>query len=71
MDIAFHLDVAPFLEPLLAFAQHYGLMVLGAMIVMTAFGGRKLGPLGLIILLLGLGVVIAGASHLALPVLGK
>lgn len=54
---------APYLDPLLAFAKNYGLMVVGAMLVLGALQGRKFGPLAFIPLGLGLGIVVAGAAH--------
>lgn len=54
---------APYLEPLRAFAQQYGLMVVGAMLVLAALQGRKFGPLTLVPLVIGLGIVVAGAAH--------
>jgi len=55
---------APYLEPLLAFARQYGLMVVGAILVLASLSGRKFGPLALIPLVIGLGIIISGAAHL-------
>ena len=54
---------APYLQPLLDFGQNYGLMVVGAMLVLAALQGRKFGPFALVSLVIGLGIVIAGAAH--------
>ncbi len=64
------LDTAPYLTPLLAFVHSYGMMVIGAFLVLVAFAGRKFGPLALLPLVLGLGIVLSGAAHL-LPFVGK
>ena len=58
------LDTAPYLPPLLAFVHSYGLMVIGACLVLAAFAGRKFGPLALLTLVAGLGIVLSGAAHL-------
>lgn len=58
------LVTGPYLEPLLAFVNQYGLMVIGAVIVLTALAGRKFGPLALIPLVFGLGIVLSGAARL-------
>lgn len=54
---------APYLQPLLDFGRNYGLMVVGAMLVLAALRGRKFGPAAFIPLVIGLGIVIAGAAH--------
>ena len=54
---------APYLEPLLAFTNQYGLMVIGAVIVLAALAGRKFGPFALVPLVLGLGIVLSGAAR--------
>lgn len=54
---------APYLDPLLAFAKNYGLMVFGAIVLLSALSGRKFGPLALIPLVIGLGIVVAGAAR--------
>ncbi len=64
------LVTAPYLAPLLAFANQYGLMVIGAFIVLVAFTGRKFGPLALFPLVIGLGIVLSGAARF-LPLAGK
>lgn len=64
------LVTAPYLTPLLDFVHNYGLMVIGAFLVLVAFAGRKFGPLALLPLVLGLGIVLSGAAHL-LPFVGK
>lgn len=61
---------APYLDPLTSFVQHYGLMVLGAVLVLAALTGRKFGPFALIPLVIGLGICVAGAAHL-FPLVGK
>jgi hypothetical protein len=60
-----HIDfvTAPYLDPLLAFAQNYGLMVAGAVLTLIALSGRKFGPLALVPLVIGLGIVVAGAAR--------
>ncbi len=58
------LDTAPYLAPLLAFTHSYGMMVIGAFLVLTAFSGRKFGPFALLPLVIGLGIVLSGAAHL-------
>lgn len=69
--MSLHLVVtAPYLDPLLAFGQQYGLMVVGAILVLAALSGRKFGPLAIVPLVIGLGIVVAGAAHL-IPGLGK
>ena len=61
----FHLFVtAPYLDPLLAFARQYGLMVIGAILVLLALSGRKFGPFAIIPLVIGLGIIVAGAARL-------
>lgn len=64
------LVTAPYLTPLLAFIRDYGMMVIGAFLVLVAFVGRKFGPLALLPLVFGLGIVLSGAAHL-LPLAGK
>lgn len=54
---------APYLQPILDFGRNYGLMVVGAMLVLSALQGRKFGPFALLPLVIGLGIVIAGAAH--------
>lgn len=61
---------APYLDPLLAFAKSYGLMVVGAVLVLAALSGRKFGPLSLVPLVIGLGICVAGAARF-LPLAGK
>lgn len=60
---------APYLDPLIAFGRQYGLMVAGAILVLAALSGRKFGPLALVPLVIGLGIVVAGAARL-MPVIG-
>lgn len=55
---------APYLDPLIAFGQQYGLVVVGAILVLAALSGRKFGPLALVPLVIGLGIVVAGAARL-------
>lgn len=55
---------APYLDPLIAFGQQYGLVVAGAILVLAALSGRKFGPLALVPLVIGLGIVVAGAARL-------
>lgn len=57
------LVTAPYLEPLLAFINQYGLMVIGAVVLLAALAGRKFGPLALVPLVLGLGIVLSGAAR--------
>lgn len=57
------LVTGPYLEPLLAFVNQYGMMVIGAVILLAALAGRKFGPLALIPLVLGLGIVLSGAAR--------
>lgn len=64
------IETTSYLAPLLAFTHTYGMMVLGAFLVLVAFAGRKFGPLALFPLVLGLGIVLSGAAHL-LPGMGK
>lgn len=54
---------APYFDPLLAFAKDYGLMVAGAVLVLAALAGRKFGPFALVPLVIGLGIVVAGAAR--------
>jgi hypothetical protein len=68
--MSFTFVTAPYLDPLIAFAHQYGLMVGGAVLVLTALSGRKFGPLALIPLVIGLGICVAGAARL-LPLGGK
>lgn len=67
--LSIHFVTAPYLDPLLAFAKNYGLMVAGAVLVLMALSGRKFGPLALVPLVIGLGIVVAGAARL-MPVIG-
>ncbi|MBI2984302.1 MAG: hypothetical protein HYY50_01630 [Candidatus Kerfeldbacteria bacterium] len=71
MTIHLELVTAPYLAPLQAFVTQYGLMVLGALLLLGAFSGRRIGPLALITLVLGLGLVVAGAAHLFVPLVGR
>lgn len=64
------IETGQYLAPLLAFAHSYGMMVIGACLVLTAFSGRKFGPLALLPLVFGLGIVLSGAAHL-LPLVGR
>lgn len=64
------LVTGPYLEPLLAFVHQYGMMVIGGFLVLVALGGRKFGPLSLLPLVFGLGIVLSGAARL-LPWGGK
>lgn len=57
------LDTAPYLTPLLAFIHSYGMMVIGAFIVLVALSGRKFGPLALLPLVIGLGIVLSGVAR--------
>lgn len=61
-----HINIvtAPYLDPLFAFANNYGLMVVGAVLVLVALSGRKFGPLSLVPLVIGLGICVAGAARL-------
>lgn len=65
-----HLVTAPYLAPLLAFINQYGLMVIGGVFALSALTGRKFGPFALIPLVLGLGIVLSGAARF-LPIGGK
>lgn len=67
----YNLDVVttPYVEPLVAFANEYGLMVIGALLLLASFSGRRFGPLALVPMLVGLGLVIAGAAHLMVPII--
>lgn len=67
-----HINIvtAPYLDPLIAFGHQYGLMVAGAILVLAALSGRKFGPLAIVPLVLGLGIVVAGAARL-IPFGGK
>lgn len=60
MDYNVQFDAAP----LLAFYHQYGATVLGAAIVLAAFGSRRLGPLRFVAALLGLGMVLTGFAKL-------
>ena len=64
------LVTGPYLEPLLAFIHQYGLKVIGGFLVLVALAGRKFGPLSLLPLVLGLGIVLSGVARL-LPWGGK
>jgi len=57
--------VTPFLEPLLAFARSYGMMVLGAMLVLAGIRASRLGPISFLILVIGLGIVVAGIARVS------
>ncbi len=57
------LDVAPYLAPLKAFIHSYGMMVIGAFLVLVALSGRKFGPFALLPLVLGLGIVLSGVAR--------
>ena len=61
---------APYFAPLLAFAESYGVIVAGAILVLAALSGRKFGPLSLVPLVIGLGICVAGAARF-LPLVGK
>lgn len=61
--IQVHLVTSPYLDPVLEFINQYGMMVIGAVILLSALGGRKFGPLALIPLVLGLGIVLSGAAR--------
>ncbi len=63
------IETASYLAPILAFTQSYGMMVIGGVLVLVAFSGRRFGPLALLPLVFGLGIVLSGAAHL-LPQLG-
>ena len=54
---------APYLPAVVDFIHNYGLMVGGAMLVLASLQGRKFGPLSFVPLVIGLGIVIAGAAH--------
>jgi hypothetical protein len=60
MDYSVQFDAAP----LLAFYHQYGATVLGAAIVLAAFGSRRLGPMRFLAAVLGLGMVLTGFSNL-------
>lgn len=57
------LDTAPYLTPLLAFVHSYGMMVIGAFLVLIALTGRKFGPLAIFPLVIGLGIVLSGVAR--------
>jgi hypothetical protein len=61
--MSFTLETAPYLTPLLAFAHSYGMMVLGAFLVLVALTGRKFGPLAIFPLVIGLGIVLSGVAR--------
>lgn len=65
-----HLETASYIDPLVAFTNEYGLMVVGAFVLLMSFEGRRFGPLALIPLVLGLGLVMVGAAHLVVPLMG-
>lgn len=58
------IETDQYLAPLLAFTHSYGMMVIGAFLVLTAFSGRKFGPFSLLPLVFGLGIILSGAAHL-------
>ena len=66
-----HVVTTPYVQSLVAFTNNYGLMVLGAMMLLASFSGRRFGPLALLPLVLGLGLVLSGAAHLLLPLWGQ
>lgn len=70
MPYEFHVVTTPYLQPLVAFTNQYGMMVLGAFVLLVSFQGRRFGPLALLPMLIGLGLVMAGAAHLVVPWLG-
>lgn len=56
--------IAPYLEPLLAFARQYGMMVIGGVLTLMAVGTARFKPLALILLVIGLGLILSGAAYL-------
>ena len=71
MSVEFQLNTTPYLAPLVAFANEYGLLVIGAFLLRVSFSGRRFCPLALLPLVLGLGLVLAGAAHLVFPLVGR
>ena len=71
MPYDFDVVTTPYIEPLVAFINDYGMLVLGAFVLLVSFSGRRMGPLALIPMVIGLGLVMAGAAHLMLPLLAK
>ncbi len=66
----FNIETTPYLDPLVAFTNQYGLMILGAFLLLVSFQGRRFGPFALFPLVIGLGLVMAGAAHLIVPLAG-
>ena len=71
MPVRLHIETTPYTGPLVAFINEYGLMLIGAFLLLASFQGRRLGPLALIPLVLGLGLFLAGAANLFVPWLGR
>lgn len=67
----FNIETASYVEPLVQFTNQYGLMVVGAFLLLTSFQGRRFGPFALVPLVIGLGLVMSGAAHLVAPLMGR
>ena len=71
MPIRLHLETTPYTGPLVAVINEYGLMLIGAFLLLISFQGRRFGPLALLPLVLGLGLFMVGAANLLVPLWGR
>ena len=71
MPVGLHLETTPYTGPLVNFINEYGLMIVGAFLLLSSFQGRRFGPLALIPLVLGLGLFMAGPANLVVPLVGR
>lgn len=71
MPYDFDIVTTPYIQPLVAFVNDYGMMVLGAMVLMISFSSRRFGILHMVPMVIGLGLVMAGAAHLMIPLFAR